>query len=282
MPKVLVVHDSQDVRSMVEPALVAKHMDVLWAASGTKAIDQIGREEPDLIVCDVGMPDIDGYQICQYVKTHRHLRHTPVLLISAVVDSAVVERAATVNADDLLRQPFAVDQLVRKIQNLLESVATHVPAVSAPRLAAPAAPFIEWTEAPEVAGPPAVSPAADRLPSMPDLKTVLATLAALPGVTLSMVVDREGFLIESAGDMILEADVAGALAGCLAESSLGIGHELGQGRFQGMILEYENGLVLLNELDATAMLAVVARDSAVLGKIRYYAKKAVPELLAAL
>ena len=106
------------------------------------------------------------------------------------------------------------------------------------------------------------------LPSGADLKRVLGKLAALPAVVLAVLVDREGFLIESAGEMILEADVAGAPAACLAESSEGVGRELRRGRFQSIILEYETGLVLLHGLDSMAMLAVVLRDAAVPGEVR--------------
>ena len=68
-----------------------------------------------------------------------------------------------------------------------------------------------------------------------DSRSVLSRLAAVPGVTLAVLVDREGFLIESAGDLVLEAEAAGALAGCLAEASEAIGRELGQGTLVGLI-----------------------------------------------
>ena len=77
MPKVLVVDDSLSVRKVVQRALESRRIEVLSAASGTEALEQIGREAPDLIVCDVIMPDMDGYQICDFVKKHPTLGHTP-------------------------------------------------------------------------------------------------------------------------------------------------------------------------------------------------------------
>ena len=68
MPKVLVVDDSLSVRKVVQRALESKRIEVLSAASGSEALEQIAREAPDLIVCDVIMPDMDGYQICDFVK----------------------------------------------------------------------------------------------------------------------------------------------------------------------------------------------------------------------
>ncbi|HEY7433961.1 MAG TPA: response regulator, partial [Methylomirabilota bacterium] len=98
MPKVLVVDDSLSVRKVVQRALESKRIEVLSAASGNEALEQIAREAPDLIVCDVIMPDMDGYQICDYVKKHPTLGPTPVLLISGIVNGTVLERAAKVRA----------------------------------------------------------------------------------------------------------------------------------------------------------------------------------------
>ena len=90
MPKVLVVDDSLSVRKVVQRALESRRIEVLSAASGSEALEQIGREAPDLIVCDVIMPDMDGYQICDFVKKHETLGHTPVLLISGIVNGTVL------------------------------------------------------------------------------------------------------------------------------------------------------------------------------------------------
>ena len=112
-----------------------------------------------------------------------------------------------------------------------------------------------------------------------DAKSVLSRLAAVPGVTLAVLVDREGFLIESAGDMILEAEAAGALAGCLAEASEAIGRELSQGTLVGLIAEYEAGLILVNRAGSGAMLATVLCDPAVLDRARHDVKKTLSDLL---
>ena len=111
---------------------------------------------------------------------------------------------------------------------------------------------------------------------------MLGQLAAMPGVGLATLVDREGFLIEAAGDVAIGAEVAGALASCLAESSEGIGRELGRGMLQSMILDYESGMVVLHAVGPGAVLAVVLRDATALGKLRYYVKKILPDMLRAI
>jgi predicted regulator of Ras-like GTPase activity (Roadblock/LC7/MglB family) len=85
--------------------------------------------------------------------------------------------------------------------------------------------------------------------------------------------------MEAAGGLLPEAALAGALASCLVDSTSGVGEALSQGRLQSVILEYETGVVLLNAVGDAAMLAVVLGDPAVLGKVRYHVKKALPDLV---
>jgi CheY-like chemotaxis protein/predicted regulator of Ras-like GTPase activity (Roadblock/LC7/MglB family) len=290
MPKVLVVDDSLSVRKVVQRALESKRIEVLSAASGSEALEQIAREAPDLIVCDVIMPDMDGYQICDFVKKHPTLGHTPVLLISGIVNSTVLERAAKVRSDDVMRKPFAADELLHRIESLLPAAgrpaaaATPAPA-GVPAPAASAAVPAPERRAPQPERPAPVAEPAAAVASTPepgpDLKALLAGVAELAGVSLTALIDREGALMEVAGGLLPEAELAGALAACLVEATDGVGRALTQGRLQSLILEYDSGVVLLNAVGAGAMLAVVLGDPAVLGKVRYHVKKALPDLVRA-
>jgi CheY-like chemotaxis protein/predicted regulator of Ras-like GTPase activity (Roadblock/LC7/MglB family) len=291
MPKVLVVDDSLSVRKVVQRALESKRIEVLSAASGSEALEQVARETPDLIVCDVIMPDMDGYQICDFIKKHPTLGHTPVLLISGIVNSTVLERAAKVRSDDVMRKPFAADELLHRIESLLPASRRPAPSgapapavVSAPSVSA-AAPTPDRRTASEPEWPaPVAKPVAVVAPvveSVPDLKALLAGVAELAGVSLTALIDREGALMEVAGGLLPEAELAGALAACLVESTDGVGRALTQGSLQSLILEYDAGVVLLNAVGAGAMLAVVLGDPAVLGKVRYHVKKALPDLVRA-
>jgi CheY-like chemotaxis protein/predicted regulator of Ras-like GTPase activity (Roadblock/LC7/MglB family) len=288
MPKVLVVDDSLSVRKVVQRALESKRIEVLSAASGSEAMEQIARETPDLIVCDVIMPDMDGYQICDFVKKHPTLGGTPVLLISGIVNSTVLERAAKVRSDDVMRKPFAADELLHRIESFLPAsgrpaapvgppptpAPVPVGVAAAPPVAEPARPAPRPEPLAPIAPPVAVEPA-------PDLKVLLAGVAELSGVSLTALIDREGALMEMAGGLLPEAEFAGALAACLVEATDGVGRALTQGRLQSLILEYDGGVVLLNAVGAAAMLAVVLGDPAVLGKARYHVKKALPDLVRA-
>ncbi|PYM96347.1 MAG: hypothetical protein DME04_02070 [Candidatus Rokuibacteriota bacterium] len=132
---------------------------------------------------------------------------------------------------------------------------------------------------PPLLPPPAASDASDRATLGEGLKRRLEELTDTPGVRFAVLADREGFIIETAGELTPGADeVAGALASCLAEASSGIGRELGQGQLLGTILEYESGTLLLHAISPSALLAVLLSDPGALGKVRYYVRKAVPEL----
>ncbi len=249
MARVLVVDDSLSVRKMVERALETKGFEVVAASSGAEAIERLDSTMPDLVVCDVVMPEVDGYRICETVRMHPVLSHIPVLLISGIVNSAVLDRAARVRSSAVLRKPFTADDLARKVDELL-AAPTGVAATPEAELAA-----------------------------LPDLKAALGQLVGMPGVPLAALVDREGFLIEACGELGVGPEVAGALAACLTESSEGIGRELGQGPLSSMILDYEAGMLLLHGVGPSAILAVVLRDPTSLGKVRYYIKKSLPEFL---
>src|SRR5512145_1552352 len=131
MAKVLVVDDSLSVRKVVERALVGRQIEVVCAATGSEALERIERDEPDVIVCDVVMPDKDGYEICDFVKRHPRLGRTPVLLMSGMVNDEVRERAARVQSADVLSNPFAADDLLRRLDALLAAVAPPAPAPAA-------------------------------------------------------------------------------------------------------------------------------------------------------
>src|SRR5262249_479918 len=217
------------------------------ASSGAEAMERLDSTMPDLVVCDVVMPEVDGYRICETVRLHPVLSHIPVLLISGIVNSAVLDRAPRVRSSALLPKPSPADALPRKGAEL------------------PAAPTGV-----------AATPEAE-LAALPDLKAALGQLVGMPGVPLAALVDREGFLIEACGELGVGPEVAGALAACLTESSEGIGRELGQGPLSSMILDYEAGMLLLHGVGPSAILAVVLRDPTSLGKVRYYIKKSLPE-----
>jgi CheY-like chemotaxis protein len=261
--RVLVADDSITVRKLVEHVLEARGVRVLSAPSGTEAIEQIERERPDLIISDVVMPDKSGYEICTFVREHPELSSTPVLLISGVLNAAVREQAARVQSDDVIGKPFSASELGQKVDHLLGLGAAR-PARLPPRKAT-SRPIATAVPAGEIANA---------------LKTWVAEVGAMTGVELVVVADRQGLLVEASGPGAVTPNeaVAAGLAACCAEASRGIGNTVGRGMLEGVILEFERGILLAHYLGGTAILGVLLRDPAYLGKIRYLLKRAVVEL----
>ena len=260
MSKVLVVDDSLSVRKVVERALAGRQIEVVCAASGSEALERLERDAPDIVVCDVVMPDRDGYEICEFIKRHPRLAHTPVLLMSGIVNDEVRERAARAQSAGILAKPFAADDLMRHLDSLL----------------AQAPPPATIRESP----PPAPAPVTQEtaMPVAESAGAVLAQFVAMDGVQWAVLADREGFVVESTANAGVDADVAAALSACLAESSDGLGRELGRGALQGAILEFEKGMVVIYGVANVGLLAVGIGEPSVLGKVRYYARRALPEL----
>lgn len=321
MPKVLVIDDSVSVRKVVERALVGRQVEVVCAASGGEALERIESDTPDVIVCDVVMPDRDGYEICDFVKNHPRLGETPVILMSGIVNDEVRQRAARARSEGILSKPFAAEDLLRRLDSVLGPLPPKAPEspVATPTLmpvsplsldpvalqkpdpttvarlelksviTAPPEPAI----APEPVLTPLLQPVAPEESAMAPAAVpvlvpndvaaaILAQFTAMDGVQWAVLADREGFVVEATASAGVDADVAAALSACLAESSDGLGRELGRGALHGIILEYEKGMVIVYGVGAAGLLAVGLAGSAVLGKVRYFARKALPELMRAL
>jgi CheY-like chemotaxis protein len=263
--RVLVADDSITVRKLVAHVLEARGVQVLSAPSGTDAIAQIERERPDLVISDVVMPDKSGYEICSFVRTHPELSSTPVLLISGVLNAAVREQAARVHSDDVIGKPFSASELGSKVDHLLAlGAASPGPARLPPRRAVS----------------PSTATAVSAGEVVGAVKAWVTEVGAMTGVELVVVVDRQGLLVEAAGPGAVPPNdaVAAGLAACCAEASQGIGDAVARGMLEGMILEYERGILLARYLGQTAILGVLLRDPAYLGKIRYLLKRAAAEL----
>jgi CheY-like chemotaxis protein len=121
MAKVLVVDDSQTVRKVVERLLVSVGHDVILAENGEAAVTRVEKERPDLVITDVSMPGMSGYDVCKFVKSHALLSGTPVLLIAGIVDAEITRQAQACQADGVLKKPLKGSSLQESVRELLDS-----------------------------------------------------------------------------------------------------------------------------------------------------------------
>ena len=119
--RILVVDDDFATRHLLAKLLEPAGYQVESAASGMEAIKRLKAEPPDLVIIDVMLPEINGFQICRSIKRSYKYQHIPVVLISAVIDSAKVsgELLEKYSADAYFEKPIATAPLVRKVGELL-------------------------------------------------------------------------------------------------------------------------------------------------------------------
>ena len=137
-PTVYFIDDSATMREVIKIAFRRENINVIACHDAATALAEIEKTRPDIVITDVIMPDKDGYDVCQYIKSHPELAKTPVVLMSGVVNRAVAERAFAVKADELLRKPFQPQDLIARVKHLLKPSAAPVPNPAAAATAAAA------------------------------------------------------------------------------------------------------------------------------------------------
>jgi len=115
--RLLLVDDEENLRSMLDAALRHSGFDVVPVGSGREALDAVKAERPELIVLDVMLPDIDGFEVCRRLRTEGD--RTPVLFLTARDATEDTVRGLTLGGDDYLVKPFSLEELVARIGSVL-------------------------------------------------------------------------------------------------------------------------------------------------------------------
>ena len=118
-PTVYFIDDSATMREVIKIAFRRENINVVACNDAVSALEEIEKARPDVVISDVIMPAKDGYEVCQFIKSHPDLSGTPVVLMSGIVNRSVAERAFAVKADELLRKPFQPQDLITRVRHLL-------------------------------------------------------------------------------------------------------------------------------------------------------------------
>jgi CheY-like chemotaxis protein len=119
MAKILVAEDERDIRDLVSFTLQYAGYDVVTASNGEEALQLALAEKPDLVLSDVRMPKMTGYEVCKRLKADPEMAHIPVVFLSAKGQEAEVQTGLAVGATDYLLKPFAPDQLMARVAEIL-------------------------------------------------------------------------------------------------------------------------------------------------------------------
>ena len=118
-PKVLVVDDEPDVVMLVERTLKLEGFEVLKAYDGLEALDLVGREKPNLIILDIMMPMMSGYEVCEQIKANPETQNIPVICLSSAHTPDARAQSLHVGALTFITKPFLPAELVAQVKRHL-------------------------------------------------------------------------------------------------------------------------------------------------------------------
>jgi len=116
--KILIIEDEQDIREAIV-AVLEDQFTVLTAATGLSGLKEAIRNKPDLIVLDLNLPDLDGYQVCKSLREDSDFKIIPIIILTAFNESDDRVRAFNMGADDYLAKPFSNVELISRINRKL-------------------------------------------------------------------------------------------------------------------------------------------------------------------
>jgi DNA-binding response OmpR family regulator len=124
MPKeILIVDDEPDVVVPIQFLMEQQGYRVMAAERGEDALDLIYHYKPDLVILDIMLPGIDGYEVCEIIRLDLNYRDVKIMFLTAKGREVDIAKGLTLGADAYLTKPFSNDELVAKVKELLEK--TH-------------------------------------------------------------------------------------------------------------------------------------------------------------
>jgi two-component system KDP operon response regulator KdpE len=123
--RILVVDDEPNIQAAVCPLLTSSGYDVVTAISGRGALEAVDRHRPDIVVLDLGLPDIDGVEVCRLIREEHQM---PIIVLSARAGEKDKVHALDAGADDYVTKPFGSGELLARIRVALRRIGSEVPA----------------------------------------------------------------------------------------------------------------------------------------------------------
>jgi CheY-like chemotaxis protein len=262
--KILIVDDSVSVRKALERLLAPRQYSVLSASSAEHAMELIANDVPQLIIADVVMPNMNGFELTARLKSLDRFRNVPVLLISGIVDAAVTAQAKEAGAEGVVSKPFTPEDLFPRIDAALQKVK--------PSEAQTVEVVLVEPPAPEVAPvPPRVRPTGQGI----DFTTQLAPFLEKPEVETVLIVATtvDASVLAEHGKKLEEAPLIGTYVRTLTSISNGLGINLGGVDLHSFSLEYQGKSLLVSRINDTSAIALIVAAPSVPSTVRYLASR---------
>ncbi len=312
--KVLVVDDSTSVRKVLERLLSTRGLVVTTSETAEQGLEAVRHSTPNLVIADVVMPGMSGFELCQMLKLNKTTQGVPVILISGIINEGVIAQAQQAGAFDVVSKPFTPDDLFPKIERALSAAQQVTPSASEPAPAPPppapiptAAPALASAPIPPASSPPSslanapiyapplqpTQPAPAHNPTAPQTATTIqnsnqSLAEALrpfldkPEIESVLVISNTGKLLAWEGQTIDEPDLLATYLHTMLSISSVMGEKYHLSSIQSVSLEYLGKTLMVNRISDKSSLVLMLRGTGGTGVIRYLVLKQMPQLKAVL
>ncbi len=118
--KILIVEDEESLLKLESILLTTKGYLVQGATTGLAALEAVASEPPDLILLDIMLPELDGFEVCDRIKNNHETKHIPIILLTAKKTPEDVARGKAVGAEEYITKPFKSAMVMSTIEELLK------------------------------------------------------------------------------------------------------------------------------------------------------------------
>jgi len=124
--KLLLVDDDRDIVEFLKPHLVREGYDVFTAFDGEECLSLLKDQNPDIILLDLIMPKINGFEVLQQIRANYNDRWRPVIIISAISDLASIKRGYDLEADHYLAKPCTIDTVLHGVRTMISLLPARI------------------------------------------------------------------------------------------------------------------------------------------------------------
>ncbi|MBN2496777.1 MAG: response regulator [Deltaproteobacteria bacterium] len=119
LPRILVADDDPEIVKMIQAALASVSAEIVTAADGEEALEKFLTEKPDLVILDVMMPGLSGWEVAKYIRKRAEYNDIRLLMLTGIGETINAATSPLIGADDYLDKPFSFEVLAERVRKLL-------------------------------------------------------------------------------------------------------------------------------------------------------------------